>query len=149
MFFKEQIWSTLPVIPFRDEYLEPCAFPVIPCLMDGDFRDREDFPDQEEAKARIPAKTLGKDPFLILGRHTHAVIFTDDEKTVSGLTGGKHNLCHAIAMPKRVVDEVVEYFPDHGIGKDFGGAHKHIHPDTLEIQLFCSMFYHGCNRVPY
>jgi len=55
-----------PVVPFRDEHLEACAIPVIARFPDGDFCNRQDLTDQEQAKAGVPAETLGKNLGFIL-----------------------------------------------------------------------------------
>lgn len=54
------------VVPFRDEHLEACPISVIARFPDGDLCDRQDLTDQEQAKAGVPAETLGKNLGFIL-----------------------------------------------------------------------------------
>ena len=102
--------SAQPVIPFRDEHLEPRSLPVISGFPDGDLCNRQDLTDQEQAKAGVPAETFVKDPGLILRRDTHAIILTYDQEAFRSFTGGKNNLRHVIAMSQRIIDKVVEHF---------------------------------------
>ena len=93
-------------------------------------------------------KPLAKIFVLVLRRYANAIILADDQEAVCSFLPGKFNPGHMVAVPERIVDEVVEHFFNHAVGKDLGISQPYIDLNPLVVQLSGRLLYHRFHRVP-
>lgn len=96
---------------FRNRDLKTNAFPEFAHLLYGQPGDCKDLFGREHAKTRILTESPGEHPGLILRRNAITIVLVNTDQSVMRFIERKPYQVHLFsAIPKGVVDEVVENF---------------------------------------